>query len=341
MKRGAPGGDSPVCKQLLSFQPPQEADDYSVNFSQSKASDSKISSKLLDFNSHSQELSELRTFLLDEENTTTAVDTKTDNLDLQKIEEFGAFSSNCSIGHRLQEDPLSKYLDRSIANDGISATAATLLKNKDLKKELLASLLKEAHKELKSSLSKSQVKKTHDRTYLLTLTPRGLCEEYASNAPLNFEILTQGILGIDREKVFQSQKVLNIIALFYSTASKYINRKATAFALMLTTVARDGGLREDSLSVFSCFVHPRTSQTYDKEVLAVGWDSKVSKYLKEEKDYFERIRAAQIQLETLQTDRHESNELNVAEASLESLLDDCPLQLQLVWDNINLTIKHR
>ena len=69
-----------------------------------------------------------------------------------------------------------------------------------------------------------------------------------------------------------SQYLLNNICFMYSTVSKIINRKATGYALLMTTAVRDGGLREDTIKLFSMLVHPRTSQKYDKEVLARGWD---------------------------------------------------------------------
>ena len=50
----------------------------------------------------------------------------------------------------------------------------------------------------------------------------------------------------------------------YSTVSKIINRKATGYALLMTTAVRDGGLREDTIKLFSMLVHPRTSKKYVK-----------------------------------------------------------------------------
>ena len=62
---------------------------------------------------------------------------------------------------------------------------------------------------------------------------------------------------------------------------KLINRKATGYALLLTTAARDGGLRENTLKLHCCMVHPRTSQKYDKKVRGEGWDNQ----LKEMEDF--------------------------------------------------------
>ena len=52
------------------------------------------------------------------------------------------------------------------------------------------------------------------------------------------------------------------------TIAKAVNKKASGYGLFLTTAARDGGLREDSLGLLACLVHSRTSQKYDKKILA-------------------------------------------------------------------------
>ena len=133
-----------------------------------------------------------------------------------------------------------------------------------------------------------------DRNYLLNLTPRGLCQEFSKNASNAFILLAKGLLGIsDVTKIHQSQFLINIVSVLYSTVSKVINRKATGYALLLTTAARDGGLREDSIKFFSILVHPRTSQKDDKEVLASGWNTELRKQLDNEREHFVKIKVAE------------------------------------------------
>ena len=122
---------------------------------------------------------------------------------------------------------------------------------------------------------------------------------------------------------------------------KLINRKATGYALLLTTAARDGGLREDTLRLLCCMVHPRTSQKYDKEVLGEGWDNQLKESLKREKDHFEKQRAAQNNIEKLCNDFGSEDDITAANDYLENLLDTAPPQVQKVWDNLNLRTKHR
>ena len=170
-------------------------------------------------------------------------------------------SSGASIESKLLGLPsAASYITKAVSEEGVSETATAILANTELKDKILELLLIEAHQEFKCSLRKSILKKTQERTYLLTLTPQVLCEEFANNAPMCFQLLVKGILGKDIDTVLRSQKLQNIVSLLYSTGSKYVNRKAIGFALQLTTTARDGGLREDSLNILSCCVHPRTSQ---------------------------------------------------------------------------------
>ena len=243
------------------------------------------------------------------------------------------------------EDDLSLrgLLKDYIRKIGAKKVAETVLENVDVKKHLTNKILLETHAELKTSLKKSQlVASKKDRNYLLNLTPRSLCEEFSKNASNAFILLAKGLLGIsDVTKVHQSQFLINIVSVLYSTLSKVINRKATGYALLLTTAARDGGLREDSIKLFSILVHPRTSQKYDKEVLASGWNTKLKKQLDKEREHFEKIKVAENIIDNLCHEDADLREVKVAQEELERLLDECPPQLQLVWDNLNLRTKHR
>ena len=134
---------------------------------------------------------------------------------------------------------------------------------------------------------------------------------------------------------------MNNFALILSTIAKAINKKATGFGLYLTTIARDGGLREDSLAMLACMVHPRTSQRHDQKVLANGWNDKLSEYLRKEKEHFQKIRVAEKKLAECLNKIQDQNEIEAASKELDDLLDSSPPQFQMVWDNLNLSTKHR
>ena len=243
------------------------------------------------------------------------------------------------------EDDLSLkcLLEDYIKKIGAKKVAETLLENVAVRKHVMNIILQETHAELKSSLKKSRlVASKKDRNYLLTLTPRGLCEEFSQNAFNAFTLLAKGLLGIsDVTEVHQSQFLLHIFSVIYSTVAKVINRKATGYALLLTTAARDGGLREDSIKLLSILVHPRTSQKYDKEVLAPGWNAKLKKQLNFEREHFKKIKIAEERIDKLCHDDADLIDIKAAKEELERLLVKCPPQLQLVWDNLNIRTKHR
>ena len=88
-------------------------------------------------------------------------------------------------------------------------------------------------------------------------------------------------------------------------------------------------------------VHPRTSQKYDKSVMAVNWDSNLNAYLKEEKDHFDNQRKAENNIEKLLQSEAPHEAVKAAENELEKLLDNSPPQMQMVWDNMNLRTGHR
>ena len=177
---------------------------------------------------------------------------------------------------------------------------------------------------------------------MLSLTPRILCEEFKENSISSFDLLVHGLLGIsEEEEIFDSQFLLNNIALLYSTIGKILNRQAVGYALLLTTAARDGGLREDSLKIFSFMVHPRTSQKYDQKVLAVGWDTNLKDGLEEEKAHFEKLKDTELIIEKLLQEGAAVAAVEAAQREFEDLLDSCPPQFNLVWDNLNLRTKRR
>ena len=240
-------------------------------------------------------------------------------------------------------DNIKLLLENVVKDIGASKLAAAVFENHEVKHEIVSLLFKESHDGFKSSLKSSKLTASkQDRKYLLSLTPRTLCEELRTNSNSAFQLIIQGLLGIGNpEDIFNSQHLLNCISLIYSTLAKTINRKATGYALLQTTVARDGGLREDSLKMFCQMVTPRTSQRYDKSVLATNWDAELLECLGNEKYHFERIKKAESKVEQMLHDGEDDEAVIVAKDELEFLLDTVPPQLQKVWDNLNLRTKHR
>ena len=240
---------------------------------------------------------------------------------------------------------LKSSLSKHIEAVGISAAVSLLLGNEEIKEEVSKVIFSDSHASLKNSLKGSKSKLTSskkDRNYLLSLSPRNLCEEFSEHSGAAFNLVIQGLLGIsDPATVFESQHLLNILTLIYSTVAKTINRQATGYALLLTTAARDGGLREDSLSIFSCLVHPSTSQKYDKAVLSEGWDSKLRNELEKEMEHFNNQRETERKIEKLFEEEADIETIEAAKDELEVLKDLTPPQLQAVWDNLNLRTKHR
>ena len=236
---------------------------------------------------------------------------------------------------------LDEAIIQSKESKGISITAQTILDHADLKEEILKVLYKESHHSIKDNLKKSRLcANKNDRRFLLSLSPKTLCQEFQQNSPRAFFHLVQGILGIsDPESVFENQFLLNNICLVYSTLSKVINRKAVSYALLLTTAARDGGMREDSIKLFPMLVHPRTSQKYDKDTLAKDWDKPLTETLQAERAHFEAINEALKK----KADLEEVSDADFEEitTTINKLLETVPKQVQCVWDNLNLRTKHR
>ena len=197
---------------------------------------------------------------------------------------FPQFTENPLDGVKFEaakDIDLADVILDDIAERSITDTAQTILANSDLKKEILKLLLQESHQSLKLSLKNSQLcANKNDRRYLLSMTPRNLVEEFKENSSPAFLLLVQGLLGISEpDEIFCSQYLLNNICFLYSTVAKMLNRKASGYALLMTSAVRDGGLREDTIKLFSMLAHPRTSQKYDKDVLSQGWDQPLQQAL--------------------------------------------------------------
>ena len=131
---------------------------------------------------------------------------------------------------------LNTCLRSSIDDMGLDKTAETVLQFTDLKSRLFDLLLEEANQKLKKSLTKSVLtsrQKKQDREYLLSLTPKLLCEELQSAAPETFRLITVGLLGIrEYYEFYENNSYMNVVAMIYSTAAKQINRCAIAYAFI-------------------------------------------------------------------------------------------------------------
>ena len=240
------------------------------------------------------------------------------------------------------EDTFIEALNVSKDSLGVAKAAEIILDDSDLKAEITRMIHTETHNELKMSLKKSILSASKkDRRYLLSLSPRVLCEELRDLAPQAYHVLVMGLLGVsDPAEVLESKHLTNNLAMLFSTIAKTINRKASGYGLLLTAIARDGGLREDSLKLLCNLCHPRTAQKYDRVVLANGWDTKLKEVLSSESLHFQELQNAEVQLEQL-SGESSSQEQVVASAEIELLRNQLPPQVQLVWDNLNLRTKHR
>ena len=227
---------------------------------------------------------------------------------------------------------------------GPAKAALAVLDNEDVRDEITKLIFSRSHTSMKESLKHSKLAANKkDRQYLLSLTPTSLCEEFRDLCNPAFELLVRGLLGLSEpEDIFTSPHLLNTVSLLYSTVAKTTNRQASGYALLLAAAARDGGLREDTIRIFSsCMVHPRTSQKYDKSVLSVGWNTNLKDSQEEERRHFEKQREVEAKIEELLQVSATTEAVEVARDDLEILLDSTPPQLQLVWDNLNLRSDHR
>ena len=243
---------------------------------------------------------------------------------------------------RNSEDFLSSALLSAHEALGSKKVAAIILDSDDLKEEITKLILAKSHDELKMSLKDSVLTADKkDRKYLLSLSPETLCNEMKESAPQAYKLLTLGMFGIaDQDVVLDNQHLMNNVCMIYSTVAKTVNRKASGYGLLLSAMARDGGLREDSLKIFSNFCHPRTVQKYDWEVLAKGWETELQDALEQESARFQELRIAENEAAQLRSGAT-SSQLEVAVAAVQLLRSELPNQVQLVWDNINLRMKHK
>ena len=93
-------------------------------------------------------------------------------------------------------DNIEQVINDMVENVGASKVAAAVLKNHDVRDEIASLLFKDSHVSLKTSLKKSKLTTSkQDRKYLLSLTPRSLCEELRSSSAFTFQIITQ--LSVD------------------------------------------------------------------------------------------------------------------------------------------------
>ena len=111
------------------------------------------------------------------------------------------------------EPSLGEAILQSKAVHGISNTAMAILEHGDLKEEIKRILYKESHHNIKDNLKKSKLcANKNDRQFLLSLSPKSLCQEFQQNSPHTFLHLVTGILGIsDPNSVFENQFLLNNI----------------------------------------------------------------------------------------------------------------------------------
>ena len=187
-------------------------------------------------------------------------------------------------------DFIAKAIIHSTERWGIETTVEALLNNKELKQTVVTELHRRSHNQLKSSLSKSLLcsdKQKKNRNFLLSVTPKSICEEFKTNAPDAFNLLFFGLMGVnDVESMEDNSFLMNRVALMYSTIANQINRKATGYAMVQTSAARDGGLREDSLKLIENFCYPTTMQRYDRKTLAKDWDKELKVAMEEERQHF-------------------------------------------------------
>ena len=354
MKRGSEGGSSPLPKSLYMADTDSSQELYFDNSSQQTVSNSSQPVQLTGITASSYSSFSLPDISFPSSPPTFLTSSSDDSYDGSETEagkQIYYWQNTPSPKSSIEDFPnieveanCQNTLDDLVNSVGAAKAATAILDNVDLREEITKLLFFRSCTSLKETLKKSKLAaKKRDRNYLLTLTPKVLCEEFRDLAHPAFELLVRGLLGLSNpEDVFDSHHLLNTVSLVYSTVAKTINRKATGYALLLTSVARDGGLREDSIRVLSaCLVHPRTSQKFDKSVLSVGWDSNLVESLREERVHFEELKKVEAKIEELLQEYSTNEAVEVARDDLERLLDTAPPQLQMVWDNLNLRSDHR
>ena len=224
---------------------------------------------------------------------------------------------------------LSTILTESILTKGLDETADQVMMIDGLVDKIVEKAMHKVHLQLKNSLKKSiQTSRTKKkrRDYLLSLSPLILCKELCDTAPDTFNIIIK-LLGIaDTNEVFEQQHITNLVAILYAAISKHINREASGFCLFLTTILRDGGLREDSMRILNYILcDPRTAQRYDTDVLAKDWDADLCNILEGEQRHYDELREAEKVLDTMIDDSPQ--EITVAVNDIKALKAKIPPQV--------------
>ena len=186
---------------------------------------------------------------------------------------------------------LQTCLQKLSENEILAKQAAQLiLKNNVLKKEVMKQLGERSTSQMKKSLKRSKLTANKkDRNYLLGISPLELCREFKRDSEDAFSVVTQILLGINKEEeIFNSQYLLNNLCALYSIIARILNRNATGYSLLLGVMARDGGLREESLKIFPQFSHVRTLQKYDL-VLAKDAKAPLMEKLKIEREFYNKV----------------------------------------------------
>ena len=216
-----------------------------------------------------------------------------------------------------------------------------ILNSKVMMRELLNQLGKKTSSDMKQSLKSSKLTgDKKNRNYLLEISPLDLCKEFQTMNEDSFNVVIKVLLGIkDAEDVFKSQFLLNNICAIYSTVARILNRNATGYALLLGVMARDGGLREESLKIFPQLCHVRTLQKYDRVLEMNSKDSLMQK-LDSEKKFHVNLKNAKEKVADL-SEEGTIDELQAAETELKEIQSQHPKFLTTVWDNLNLRGERR
>ena len=217
--------------------------------------------------------------------------------------------------------------------------AKLILEENALKKEILKQIGQSSRSDLKLSLKHSKLKvDKNDRNYLLGLNPHDICREFQEGWKEGFGIVTQVLFGMeDPEQVFQNPHLMNNLALIYSSIARMHNRSASGYALYLGAVARDGGLREESIKLFPQFCHPRTLQKYD-HVLAKHSRAPLEEKLRDEKQHLDALSNILHDIDDEGSEDEEERVLAL-QLKLKETEAKAPKMVTTVWGSVNLSRK--
>ena len=210
-----------------------------------------------------------------------------------------------------------------------------------MKSAILKNLSDSITSKFKSSLKKSKLTADkRQRDFLLNIDPKDLCLEFKTLFPEAYFLLVEVILGTDNETVFNNKFLMRNVCLMYSMIARLKNRKATAYALFLGMVARDGGLSHESLKMFSEFCHPGTLQKYDYK-LAAHSDAPLNEKLEEERQFIDEVSNTLKDIENLQLNGGSESEIQTLYEKVDQLNQNVPAMLTTAWDNLNLSGERR